>query len=279
MALTESLTIRILGDSSSLRRELTQVADQIAELQDRLSQTADAGARIGTSFGNLSTALGPLQQVSRMLTRITQQARVLNQLPISLNVRPALNSLQRLMAAAQAAATALQSLTFKGALPPPQVPTIPGPRRMARGGLVTGPSGLDRVPAMLSSGEFVLSRSAVDTWGTSFLDALNSHSRIFISTPSIGPGEVQTAVTRTPALAPAPPEAPRTPPLLPPQPEPANSAGAFRASITSFPGRLETHTTNNHFGGVTIQVRETADVNAVIRDLRLQGIQLRNRRG
>jgi hypothetical protein len=37
--------------------------------------------------------------------------------------------------------------------------------------------------------------------------------------------------------------------------------------------------TTNHFGGITIQVREAADVNTLIRDLRLQGIHLRNRRG
>jgi hypothetical protein len=37
--------------------------------------------------------------------------------------------------------------------------------------------------------------------------------------------------------------------------------------------------TTNHFGGITIQVANAAGVNDVIRDLRLQGVQLRNRRG
>jgi hypothetical protein len=35
----------------------------------------------------------------------------------------------------------------------------------------------------------------------------------------------------------------------------------------------------NHFGGITIAVRETADVNSLMRDLRLQGLSLRHRHG
>jgi hypothetical protein len=35
----------------------------------------------------------------------------------------------------------------------------------------------------------------------------------------------------------------------------------------------------NHFGGITIAVRETADVNSLMRDLRLQGLSLRHRQG
>ena len=38
-----------------------------------------------------------------------------------------------------------------------------------------------------------------------------------------------------------------------------------------------THVT--HFGGITIQVGQAADVNALVRDLRLHGARLRNRRG
>jgi hypothetical protein len=39
-----------------------------------------------------------------------------------------------------------------------------------------------------------------------------------------------------------------------------------------------THTTNN-FGGITIEVTEAMEINDVVRDLRLQGAALRNRRG
>ena len=37
--------------------------------------------------------------------------------------------------------------------------------------------------------------------------------------------------------------------------------------------------TVNHFGGITIEVRETADVNSLMRDLRLQGLATRHRQG
>ncbi|MBT4865282.1 MAG: hypothetical protein HON53_09205 [Planctomycetaceae bacterium] len=47
-----------------------------------------------------------------------------------------------------------------------------------------------------------------------------------------------------------------------------------RASATS--PRQETV---NNFGGISIHVREASDVNTVVRDLRFQGLQLRNRRG
>jgi hypothetical protein len=37
--------------------------------------------------------------------------------------------------------------------------------------------------------------------------------------------------------------------------------------------------TTNHFGGITIQVANAAGANDIVRDLRLQGVRLRNRRG
>jgi len=42
------------------------------------------------------------------------------------------------------------------------------------GGFVSGDSGIDKVPAMLSDGEFVMSRGAVSKFGTPFLEALNA---------------------------------------------------------------------------------------------------------
>ena len=57
------------------------------------------------------------------------------------------------------------------------------PSRNARGGLIRGyenggsvftPQGTDTVPAMLTPGEFVIQKAAVDAVGTSFLNAINS---------------------------------------------------------------------------------------------------------
>lgn len=53
-----------------------------------------------------------------------------------------------------------------------------------------------------------------------------------------------------------------------------HSRPAARASAAS----LKQETVNN-FGGISIHVREASDVNSVVRDLRFQGLQLRNRRG
>ena len=47
------------------------------------------------------------------------------------------------------------------------------PREYSRGGRVTGPSGRDNVPARLTAGEFVMSKGAVNKWGTSLLNSMN----------------------------------------------------------------------------------------------------------
>lgn len=49
------------------------------------------------------------------------------------------------------------------------------PRRRAKGGYISGPGGptADKIPAMLSNGEYVVRASAVDRLGVGFFDALN----------------------------------------------------------------------------------------------------------
>lgn len=42
------------------------------------------------------------------------------------------------------------------------------------GGIVSGPKGIDKVPAMLTDGEFVMSRGAVQKFGVNTLEAMNS---------------------------------------------------------------------------------------------------------
>jgi TP901 family phage tail tape measure protein len=67
---------------------------------------------------------------------------------------------------------------------PGDIGKIPG---FAQGGLVTGPGGIDNVPAMLSSGEFVMNRQAVSSIGLPALGAMNQGK-------SIG-GEITNNVT------------------------------------------------------------------------------------
>ena len=49
-----------------------------------------------------------------------------------------------------------------------------GSSRFNQGGFVSGPDGVDRVPAKLTAGEFVMSRGAVEEWGASTLANMNA---------------------------------------------------------------------------------------------------------
>jgi len=44
----------------------------------------------------------------------------------------------------------------------------------ANAGYVSGEKGVDKVPAMLTDGEFVMSAGAVQTWGLDTLEAMNA---------------------------------------------------------------------------------------------------------
>ncbi len=47
-------------------------------------------------------------------------------------------------------------------------------REYSSGGTVSGPSGVDKVPARLTAGEFVMSKGAVDKWGAGTLASMNA---------------------------------------------------------------------------------------------------------
>ena len=48
------------------------------------------------------------------------------------------------------------------------------PNGMVKGGMVKGPGGIDNVPAMLTAGEYVISKGAVDKFGSGMFAALNA---------------------------------------------------------------------------------------------------------
>ncbi|MEZ6056550.1 MAG: hypothetical protein R3C01_07585 [Planctomycetaceae bacterium] len=232
---SESLTVRILGDSSSLRQELNAALSQLGTFEERVQSISTVARQLGNSFGSLTRAFVPLQTVSKLISQITGQIRTLSQTPITLNVQPAISAIRQLAQAIDSIIARLRAISM-GPMPSgPSGPVTTAPSggtttKFAQGGLVTGPSGIDRVPAMLTAGEFVLNQQAVAHLGSSLLNAVNA-----------SPG--------------------------------SNSSRQLTSAAVSSPQ------TNNHFGGININVRETADINAVVRDLRLQGIQLRNRRG
>jgi hypothetical protein len=231
---TESLTVRILGDSSDLQRELGAVVSQLDEFQSRLAEASSGGRELAKGLRGAGEASGPLRQISTQLGAVQQQVQQLSSASITLNVQPALASLAQLSAAIQAVASQLALLSAVGA-----VASGAGggrPTRMAagfsEGGLVEGPAGFEVVPAWLTDGEFVINRDATQRLGMTFLTSLNAGSTGMASRTSAVPV----------------------------------SAGSVS-------------TTNNHFGGITVQVTEPGGVNEVVRDLRMHGAALRVRRG
>jgi hypothetical protein len=234
---SESLTIRILGDSSQLQQELQAVGQRLADLKSQFSQFAEVNRVIDQSLSRISAFARPLENISRLIDRIAGQARALGRVPITLNVSPALNALALLSRAIARVAAQIRSLPPIAPGFPRQLP-LPGPtrvplRRFAEGGIVSGPVGLDRVPAMLTAGEFVIRAPSARQLGVSFLEALNQNLR----------------------------------------PQPAGRGASLPAAVS------DEQTTVNNFGGITIQVNNSSDVNAIVRDLRFQGFRLRNRRG
>lgn len=232
MAFAESLTVRILGDSSGLRRELDAVVSDIRSLRGELEQVTGIGEQLGEGLGRADGAERPLEQIGQALSRITAQVRTLGQTPVTLNVQPALASLAQLSLAISAIAAQLQALSAI----PVGIGVVPGVggapiRQFAGGGLVTGPVGLDAIPALLTAGEFVLNRQAAQALGMRFLEAVNSQS----------------------------------------------SARRNVTAVREAGARVQN--TSNHFGGITINVAQPSGVNEIIRDLRLHGVMLRNRRG
>lgn len=182
VAFRESLTIAIRGDSSDLSRELDGVGEKIAGLSNRLAQFNRSGQEVGRMAERFGASIRPLQTISLLLDRIIGQIRQLARTPVVIDIRPAVRSLAVLGALIDATAAKLARLSAIGAIGG----TGGGPvRAFAGGGFVSGPSGVDRVPAMLTAGEFVIRRQAVRQLGTAFLSALNQASPVAQRSPTI----------------------------------------------------------------------------------------------
>ncbi|MFV0445870.1 MAG: hypothetical protein ACK5Q5_20015 [Planctomycetaceae bacterium] len=291
----ESLTVRILADSSHFRADLDALLASLGRLRESVQAVAEGGSAIGDSFGQLSRAMTPLQQISKLLSTIQSQLRTISQTPLMINVEMAMASLTRLAGMIDLVAAKLNSLSSAG----------------GGGGSSAGP------PGGLPGGGFgslttggatpLLAKSSALT--SLAMPQLASTSAPVRSSPLPGPGEAQwdwrsiaSAMSR---LTPEPQIVPSPVVLTRPAPQdialtttatvgPSNPPeqalqrnGPLQSQSTAEPQRGSIGSTNstnstlttNHFGGITINVRETADVNTLVRDLRLQGIHLRNRRG
>ncbi|WP_013627457.1 hypothetical protein [Rubinisphaera brasiliensis] len=196
---SESLTLRIEADASQFHAELDRVLGRVGQLSDQLQGLGRSQSGLNSLASSIQRLTTPLNQVSSLLTRITNQLKQLNNMAINVNVSPALQSLSRLSAAIQQVAAQMRSISAGGggtggsggggvpwgmiggmlgggrtggSTPLPSVRSG-GTSRMNHGGLVTGPGGMDRVPALLTAGEFVVQKSAVEREGRGFWERLN----------------------------------------------------------------------------------------------------------
>ncbi len=251
---TDSLTIRLLADNSQLSRVLDATAAQLAQLEARMARLSDARMSFVRS-GRLDEAFRrPLTEAIGLLDGIARRVGELSRTPITLNVRPAIASLAFLDRTIALVAARLRLLSaIPAAAPSAAIGLATGTpvRSFVGGGLVTGPAGIDRVPAMLTAGEFVLQPGVVDRLGVGVLEALNRSLR--------------NALPGAPSLA-----------------QVSGASTGIRGSRMrgeAGSGSTPASITTNHFGGVTIQVTRTADIDTILRDLAFHGFRLRNRRG
>lgn len=236
----ESLTVRILADTSSFRSDLDSVLSLLDRLRDSVKAVADGGSLLVASFSQLSRAVTPLQQISKALSAIQQQIQSIIQTPLTINVDLALAALAQLSAMIDVVAAKLSGLSAVGG---------PGGGGPIGGGPGLPPGGFNPFvagPLPPLPGKFSLDQSS--------------------ASPSAAAANAGAAAALDPRAAANPHAAAAT----------DSRAAAVNARTAA---NVSTTSTTNHFGGITIQVRETADVNALVRDLRLQGIHLRNRRG
>ena len=265
---SESLTVRILADSSGFRTEVESALSLLDRFSNEVAAVAGIGQTLAQAFQPLSQGIAPLRSISRLLTLIQKQIRAIGQTPLTINVKPALAALRSLSAAIAAAAARLRALSAASSAPT-AVAAGKGAQPLAAAGSVPRASAAAALPAAgLGRQSAPLHAAAPPTspLGTATASSVPSHfptpAQLTVNLPASAASQsVENSSRRSPSNESA-------------QPSPVDR------SARSNPTSIEPVTTNhNHFGGITVNVRETADVTALVRDLRLQGIHLRNRRG
>lgn len=188
MSLTESLTVEITADSSGLESELQRVGSLVDGLSSRLaSVTSQIGGAVG-ALSRVGTAVGPINQVNAALDGVTQRLGAIRQATVTINVGPAMSALQALSSMISRVISQIQALNaMSGGVrggaavgggvsirPSGSGGATPAPVRFASGGYVSGRRGVDRVPAYVSAGEFVVRPEVVGALGRPFFEQLNA---------------------------------------------------------------------------------------------------------
>lgn len=187
---SESLTLRILADSSELESRLGDLGRQLSSLQSSTDRLSSSASRLTGAF-QMTNAMNSVERLSRSLQGLQRQIQQISGTPLNLNVSPALAaiaSVSRALSQLARQVSTFPSITGSGYLPLGTgsfVPTGTGSsvagggsttntRRFATGGLVTGPPGIDRIPALLTAGEYVLSSEVVQRLGLGNLTQLSA---------------------------------------------------------------------------------------------------------
>ncbi|MGW0039822.1 phage tail tape measure protein [Gordonia sp. NPDC003376] len=156
--------------------DATKAAEKIADLQKKV---ADAKVKIQEADDAVALAEQRRREVKADApesSRMSADQAVTKAKNDAADARTALTEAEDELTKAQNEATKNASKT-SGANPTSGLNvTTDSMRRMAGGGGVSGPGGPrdDLVPAMLSDGEYVHQASAVDYYGTGFMDAVNA---------------------------------------------------------------------------------------------------------
>lgn len=279
----ESLTIEIQGDSSSLAASLDEALSRIQSLQSSADATGASAEGIGGRLSGVSSALGPLNQVGQALARVSQQAAAIGQQPITLNVEPALASLRTLLSAIQSVAAQLQTLSSPVGGIPGSGPGLPG-TSSGSGPSRTSTAGMAAVgPARLMSTANTFAVQPPPKFPTNFIPLPGPFSLVTVPSQPNSSFEHHLTMRESRSVTlPVPPQANslERPQSLSVRDRPSRPVSQFqRSDQSTVTDRSTTSTVTNHFGGINIQVREAADVNSLMRDLRLQGLSLRHRQG
>jgi hypothetical protein len=189
---SESLTLRILADSSELDSSLGQLSRKLGDLQSSTDRLAGTASRLGGAF-QMTSALNSIERLSRSLTGVLRQIQQIAGTPLTINVDPALAAIASVSRALSQLASQIATLPTSsgiGYLPlgtgigtgggmatggssPSFTSTT---QRFATGGLVTGPAGIDRIPALLTAGEYVLTPDIVQKLGLGTLQQWQTSS-------------------------------------------------------------------------------------------------------
>ncbi|RLS52604.1 MAG: hypothetical protein DWH91_16275 [Planctomycetota bacterium] len=266
----ESLTVQIQGDTQGLTTALDEAFSRVQQLQSAAESAGASAESLGPRLAGAASALQPLQQLAQTLSRISQQATALGQQPVTLNVQPALGAVQTLMSAIQSVAAQLQTLAWPGVGPQPSgSPGAPSPG-IPHPGSSPGPVGPLLTP------QLALSQPAlVSVPRPSPLALETGASATAIRSATVPPFSLPVVLPLGSLRGKSPEEAP---PLVG---RSSMNPGTTELSPGALPDspRNSSSAVVNHFGGITIAVRETADVNSLMRDLRLQGLSIRHRQG